>query len=140
MSNYFAYTIGETEVEIFPKALACATGGVWSRLLGNDDVFDALTSYYQLFTLGLGTGPNENFTAWVEPYYFATGNILGTTVSAPVYDLTRNPLLFLGVVGIDIPLSAADKTLNVTSGSAETLDRIVRNSWAKCPTWNFTLC
>jgi hypothetical protein len=136
----FTYSIGETEVEVFPKDLACAVGGVWSRLVDNDDIFDALTSYYQLFTLGLGIGPNENFTAWVEPYAFATGGVLGTTVSAPVYDRKVSPPLFLGVVGIDFSLEALDKVLGVPSGSAATLDRVVKNSSAKCPSWNLTLC
>jgi hypothetical protein len=135
----FTYSIGETDVEVFPKALACAVSGVWS-LVDDDDVFDALTSYHQLFTLGLGAGPNKDFTAWVEPYVFATGGVLGTTVSAPVYDRTISPPLFLGVVGIDFPLVALDRALGVTSGSAATLDRVVKNSSAKCPTWNLTLC
>jgi hypothetical protein len=136
----FTYSIGETEVEVFPKALACAVGGVWSRLVDDDDIFDALTSYYQLFTLGLGAGPNKDFTAWVEPYVYATGGVLGTTVSAPVYDRTISPPLFLGVVGIDFPLEALDRALGVTSGSAATLDQVVKKSSAKCPTWNLTLC
>ena len=98
------------------------THGVWSQINEPREIVDSLSSYYEVFALGLGQGNNADFTAWSEPYSFATGGkcpwhcvtpsladglnvspsvvlgILGTTVSAPVYDRTTTPPKFLGVV------------------------------------------
>jgi len=138
----FTYSISENDdVHIFPQQIACSVeNGVWSKIVDDRKILESLTSYFMLFAIGLGTGGNSDFTAWVEPYSFATGGILGTTVSAPVYDRTRNPPLFLGVVGIDFPLVAVDKALGVKEGSQESIDRIVLTSTAKCPRINLTLC
>ena len=62
------------------------------------------------------------------------------TVSAPVYDRSRTPPLFVGVVGMDFPLSAAYKALGVDTGDPAVLNQIVLASTAKCPTLNLTLC
>ena len=70
----------------------------------------------------------------------ATGGVIGTTVSAPVYDRSRSPPLFVGVVGMDFPLIAAYKALGVETGDPAVLKRIVVASTAKCPTVNLTLC
>jgi len=139
----FTYSISENDdVHDFPRQLACSSGdfGVWSKIVDDDDIFDSLTSYYLLFALGLGADRNANFTAWVEPYTYDNTDILGITVSAPVYDRTTTPHLFLGVVGVDFPLSAVDRALGVEEGSQESIDRIVLTSTAKCPTINLTLC
>jgi von Willebrand factor type A domain len=134
---FFTYSISDEstdDVHAFPKELACSTQfGVWSKIATVDDIIGSLSSYYRLFTLGLGDGRNKDFVAWVEPYKFATGNVLGTTVSAPVYDRSVVPPLFVGAVGIDV-------TLGVKSGIQDSIDRIVRASTARCPTLNLTLC
>lgn len=65
----FSYSVsgGDPEIDEFPKRLACATGtGVFSKIEYEEDIVDSLASYYRLFALGLGSGPNEDFTAWVE--------------------------------------------------------------------------
>merc|ERR1719197_178008 len=56
-----------------------------------------MSGYYQLLARGLGDQVNEGFTAWVEPYSFATGGVMGTTVGAPVYDRSVSPPHFIGV-------------------------------------------
>ena len=138
---FFTYSISDTdEVHAFPKKLACSTElGVWSKIVDPDKIFLSLTSYYRLFSLGLGNS-KDDFVAWVEPYEFASGGVNGTTVSAPVYDRSRNPPLFVGVVGIDFSLIAAYKALGVETGDPAVLKRIVLASTAKCPTLNLTLC
>ena len=138
----YSVTNKNENVHQFPKKIACATGdyGVWSKVVDDSQIFDSLTSYYQLFALGLGVGQNENFTAWVEPYPYASGNILGTTVSAPVYDRTKNPALFLGVVGIDFPVSVIDRVLGISMGSQDSIDRIVKQSTAFIPEIELQLC
>jgi hypothetical protein len=142
----FTYSIGDTaNIHTLPKQLACSTGelGVWTKIDDDTDLIESLNSYYRLFALGLSQDRNMNFVAWVEPYPFTTGGVMGTTASAPVYDRTRSPHLFLGVVGIDFPLAALEKVLGVESGSNQqgvVLDRIVRASTAKCPSLNLTVC
>ena len=141
---FFTYSVStdNENVHQFPKKIACATGehGVWSKIVDDRQIFDSLTSYYQLFALGLGVERNVNFTAWVEPYPFASGNILGTTVSAPVYDRTKNPAIFLGVVGIDFPLTAVDRVIGNAMGSQDSIDRIVKQSTTFIPVLELDIC
>jgi hypothetical protein len=138
---FFTYSISETDkVHAFPKKLACSTDlGVWSKIVDPTKIVQSLTSYYRLFSLGLGDS-KDDFVAWVEPYKFATGGVIGTTVSAPVYDRSRTPPLLVGVVGMNFPLSAAYKALGVKTGDPAVLNQIVLASTAKCPTLNLTLC
>ena len=138
---FFTYSISENdEVHAFPKKLACSTElGVWSKISDPTKIVQSLTSYYRLFSLGLGSS-KDDFVAWVEPYQFASGGVTGTTVSAPVYDRSQSPPLFVGVVGMDFPLIAAYKALGVETGDPAVLDQIVLASTAKCPTLNLTLC
>jgi Mg-chelatase subunit ChlD len=65
----FTYSLsgGDSAIDEFPKELACATGtGVFAKIDYQEDIVSSLSSYYRLFALGLGSGPNEDFTAWVE--------------------------------------------------------------------------
>ena len=66
--------------------------------------------------------------------------ILGTTVSAPVYDRERSPPLFLGVAAMDFGLQSLDIALGVEEGSKETLEKLVRLSTARCPLFDVTEC
>eukprot|EP00521_Asterionellopsis_glacialis_P006386 CAMPEP_0195285320 /NCGR_PEP_ID=MMETSP0707-20130614/3194_1 /TAXON_ID=33640 /ORGANISM="Asterionellopsis glacialis, Strain CCMP134" /LENGTH=649 /DNA_ID=CAMNT_0040344793 /DNA_START=91 /DNA_END=2040 /DNA_ORIENTATION=+ len=139
--SLFTYSIGSAETDEIPYELSCSVNtGVWSKIEDELQILDSLTSYYTLFSLGLGTDKNQNFTAWVEPYLYADGVSVGTTVSAPVYDTSKTPHLFLGVVGLDLRLAAIDIALGVDKGSTDTLDRVIRRSTAKCPTLDNTLC
>jgi hypothetical protein len=139
----FTYSISESDnaVHAFPKQIACETGdnGIWSKIVDDNEIFNSLTSYYRLFALGLGQD-NKTFVAWVEPYLFVEGNILGTTVSTPVYDRSLTPPLFLGVAGIDFSLVAVDTALGVPGGSQDSIDRIVRQSAAVCPIVKLERC
>lgn len=139
---FFAYSISEnSEVHQFPKKLACSSElGVWSQILDEAEIVQSLTSYYRLFALGLGTDRNTNFVAWAEPFVFYPSGVLGTTASVPFYDRTKDPPQFRGVVGFAFTLSAIDQALEVESNSQATLDRVIRQSTAKCPSINLTLC
>jgi hypothetical protein len=144
-TKLFVYSVGgkaaEDDDNLFAKRLACATDGVWSRFDDNSNNTMNLTTayYYDLFTLGRSNAPSENFTTWVEPYEFSTGRVLGTTVSAPVYDRSRNPPLLLGVVGMDVTMNVLDKTLG--EPSAQQLRDEVRRSQANwCPTLKWEQC
>jgi hypothetical protein len=138
----FTFSVSENEdVHVFPKTLACSTDfGVWSKIIDASFIVESLESYYKLFALGLGQNSNADFVAWVEPYSFATGGVLGTTVSAPVYDRSKDPPIFLGVVGFDFTLAAMDKALGLEAGSQEVLDRVILASTAKCPSLNLSIC
>lgn len=62
-------------------------------------------------------------------------------MSAPVYDSSKTPPLFLGVVGIDFTLKALDAALGVNdSTSAESFRRVVERSTARCPRLELTAC
>jgi hypothetical protein len=136
----FTFSVSDNNsVHEFPKRLACSTGenGFWSKIVDADKSFDSLTSYYRLLAIAMSSVENRNFTAWVEPYNYAFSNILGTTVSAPVYDQSG---VAIGVVGVDTTNAALDTVLGVPNGSQESIQRIVRRSFAKCPNFNLTLC
>lgn len=142
----FTYSVGAgSGVATLPSALACSVEfGVWSKIDRSDKIVESLASYYRLFALGLGSDVNADFNAWVEPYVFAGSGQLGTTVSVPVYDRSKTPNLFLGVVGVDFPISALDKALGVESGengaSVESVGRISDASTARCPVLELTPC
>ncbi len=131
---------------LYPKQLACnATEfGVWTNLIADGTGLDSakLTSYFQLFALGLGDDQNKDFVAWVEPYIFLAGTdgVLGTTASAAVYDYSRNPPIFLGVVGIDFTMASFEKALGVPAGSQAAINSIVNQAYAVCPSLNLTAC
>jgi von Willebrand factor type A domain len=113
-----------TNVSSFPAELACEVEhGVWTQISNDNDLPVALSNYYRLLALGFGQDPNvDTFVAWVDPYLFATPSN-GTTVSRPVYDRTRDPPVFLGVVGINFDLRAFDAALSsgITVTAKETI-------------------
>ena len=134
------------------------------------DLVSAMSAYYKLFALGLGEGGNEDFAAWVEPYEFASpAGKMGTTVSAPVFDRSVTPPLFLGVVANDrfvvttilffqsvyviiltkvslfIPplhsyMDAFEQVLGEDATSSTMLERFVLLSTARCPRIDLTEC
>jgi hypothetical protein len=113
----FTYSVGKASddetLEDFPKRLACETNGVWSRIDYDDKSnpnYQNQRPYYELFAMGRSNAPIADFATWVDPYIFATGGVMGTTVSAPVYDQTSGTLL--GVVGMDIPMTLLERTLD----------------------------
>ncbi|KAL7565264.1 hypothetical protein ACA910_014558 [Epithemia clementina (nom. ined.)] len=125
----------DNEINEFPAQLACSVpNGVWSKIEDESRIVDSLSSYYKLFALGLSADVNSHFVAWVEPYLFASIDVYGTTVSVPVYDRTKEPNLFLGVVGVDFVMPALDEALGVTNESSkESISRVVKHSAARCP-------
>ena len=141
----FTYSVsgGDPEIDVFPKQLSCSVEtGVWSQITFEEEIVESLSSYYKFFALGLGTGANEGFTAWVEPYSFFSSNTVGTTVSAPVYDRSKTPHLFLGVVGIDFTLTALDAALKLegVDSTDETFRRVIQRSTAFCPRLEISEC
>ena len=145
----FTYSISESgeDAHTFPRELACSVeNGVWSQIGDDDEIISSLSNYQRLFSLGLGDSKNTGFVAWVEPYIFFTSGTLGTAVSAPVYDRSKTPALFLGVVGIDFSLEALNIALtnatdsNSKSATEESIRRVVLQSTARCPSINLTLC
>ena len=139
----FTYSVSEDErVHVFPKELACSTGdGIWSLINDEREILESLKSYSDLFSLGIGSGINEDFTTFVEPYnFFDVEGVVGVTVSAPVFDKSKTPHLFLGVAGVDILVSALDRALEVPIGSELTLELLEERSTAKCPAIELTHC
>lgn len=71
---------------------------------------------------------------------FFTEGKMGTTVSAPVYDRSVDPPLFLGVVAVDSLMDALEQVLGEEATSSTMLDRFVLLSTARCPKLNLTEC
>ena len=138
----FTYSFGSGADETLPKRIACETNGVWSRISDGGNLAGAMTAYYKYFAFGLSDSQNSNFAAWVEPYTFARGVGLGTSVSAPVYDRSVNPPILAGVVALDMSLAAMQTALGVQgeAGINEVIQRLVDRSVAYCPKFNLTEC
>jgi hypothetical protein len=83
----FTYSLGDDSDHDLMKNISCNTGGIWT-LVDNEDLVAEMSLYYKLFALELD---REGIATWVEPYKFFSRDVLGTTVSVPVYD--RNMLL-----------------------------------------------
>jgi Mg-chelatase subunit ChlD len=141
----FTYSIAgkEAEVDAFPSQLACAVEhGIWSKISTESDIVQSLSSYYKLFALGLA---DANYTAWVEPYLFKLGGILGITVSTPVYDRSVEPPEFFGVVAKDFGLTALINALGGTAADFEqvkdeSLRLLALRSTSICPILAFDEC
>ena len=71
-TKIFTFSLGAQADHLVTKEIACSTNGMWTPV---DDIYGdlvgAMASYYKLFTLGLGD--DTEFTAWVEPYEFFSG-------------------------------------------------------------------
>jgi len=144
-STVFSFSLGKDADEVVSKTIACNTNGIWVPIEENkgfaNDMTTAMSSYYKLYALGLGDGGNKDFVAWVEPYEFADmKNKTGTTVSAPVYDRSVKPHLFLGVVGIDAYMDAMEKIIGEDATSSPMLQRFIDLSTARCPKIDLSEC
>lgn len=141
-TTVFTFSLGQQADHTVTKSIACNTKGIWTAVDDlTGDLVTAMSSYYKLFALGLGEGGNENFAAWVEPYEFTNpAGKMGTTVSAPVYDRSVKPPLFLGVVAVDIYMDALEHALGEGATSSTMLERFVQLSTARCPRIDLTEC
>ena len=142
---FFTFSISEgdqNDREFLRKLTCLAEFGVWSEIKSSEDQsFDGLNSYYRLFALGIGTKEDKAFVTLVEPYEFITGGVIGTTLAAPVYHLstTGGPPLFLGVVGINLPLIAMEKILEQEDVTAYLKGKLIYST-ASCPNLNLSQC
>mmetsp|Transcript_46779 Transcript_46779/g.111336 ORF Transcript_46779/g.111336 Transcript_46779/m.111336 type:complete len:540 (-) Transcript_46779:259-1878(-) len=87
----FSYSLGDQADDLMPKRMACENRGVWAAVPHAENLADSMGAYHKLFASGLGGAENAAFTAWVEPYMFASRGWTGTSVSAPVYDRAQVP-------------------------------------------------
>ncbi|KAL7540189.1 hypothetical protein ACHAXR_009925 [Thalassiosira sp. AJA248-18] len=141
-TTVFTFSLGVQADHDVTKSIACSTNGIWTPVDDlTGDLVSAMSSYYKLFALGLGEGGNEDFASWVEPYEFANpAGKTGTTVSAPVYDRSVEPPLFVGVVGVDMYMDALEQVLGEDATSSTMLQRFVQLSTARCPKIDLTEC
>mmetsp|Transcript_28666 Transcript_28666/g.52977 ORF Transcript_28666/g.52977 Transcript_28666/m.52977 type:complete len:655 (+) Transcript_28666:127-2091(+) len=141
-TTLFTFSLGQQADHAATKSIACSTNGIWTPVDDfTGDLVTAMSSYYKLFALGLGEGGNEDFTAWVEPYEFTNpAGKMGTTVSAPVYDRSVKPPLFLGVVAVDSYMDTLEQVLGEDATSSTMLQRFVLLSTARCPKLGLTEC
>jgi hypothetical protein len=92
----FTYSLGEDLDHDLLKNISCNTGGIWTSVK-NEDLVAEMSSYYELFALELD---RDGIATWVEPYIFFSRDVLGTTVSVPVYyrniEMINLPNMLLG--------------------------------------------
>lgn len=137
----FTYSFGSGADDIVPKQIACQNDGIWSQIDDGGDLAKSMGAYYKYFAYGLGSGNNEDFVAWVEPYEYSTGVGLGTTASAPVFDRTVEPPVLAGVVGQDVSFAALEKAFGEMNSSQRTIiDKIIQRSGAVCPKIELSAC
>ena len=141
-TTLFMFSLGYAADHTVTKTIACSTNGIWTPVDDlTGDLVTTMSSYYKLFAVGLGEGGNDDFTVWVEPYEFKNpAGKTGTTVSAPVYDRSVKPSLFLGVVAIDMYMDAFEQVLGEGSTSSSMLQRFIQLSTARCPKLGLTEC
>lgn len=132
-ATLFTYSLGASAARDIPKDLACSTGGIWSAIPDGDDLASYMAAYYKLFAIGLGGAENRDFVAWVEPYLYESGEDYGTTVSAPVYDRSVDPPIWLGVVGVDFTVGAMTRVVGGSNAYEVVLEKLVATSVARCP-------
>lgn len=106
----FTYSFGSKADILIPKRIACEYGGVWSSIEDGGNLAESMGAYYTYFAQGSGSSSGDS-VSWAEPYAFFSGTGLGTTASAPVYDRSVTPPIFVGVVGLDISFSAMEIAL-----------------------------
>jgi hypothetical protein len=76
----------------------------------------------------MGTSAFYNYTSWSKPYKFTSGNKLGYTVSALVYNRDVQPPRFMGAVGMDISAEAAKNLYGGTmEETEEAMNEIIRS-------------
>jgi hypothetical protein len=136
----FTYSLSSGADDVLPKEIACHSGGLWAKIPDGEDLSGYMSSYYKLFALGLGDEENKDFVAWVEPYEFATGGEKGTTVSAPVYDRSVNPPMFVGVAAMDFTVKFMEEKVGGTDAYASVLNLLVKKSLATCPKLKLNQC
>ena len=132
-ATLFTYSLGDSADRVVPKNLACSTGGIWSPIPDGDNLAAYMSAYYKLFAIGLGGEENKDFVAWVEPYLYESGEDYGTTTSAPVYDRSVSPPIWLGVVGVDFTVGAMTRVVGGSDAYSVVLQKLVDTSVARCP-------
>ena len=93
------------------------------------------------------------FLALIDCYYYCilispkmnaipiqTAKKMGTTNSAPVFDRSVDPPLFLGVVANDVHMDAFEQVLGENAQSSTMLQRFIRLSTAQCPKIDLSEC
>jgi len=102
----FTFSLGnsiEQEAKETLKLMACEQSGVWQHVMDSGDLTSQMSLYYEYFAAGLSENSSEAVQAvWVEPYYFKTGNVYGTSVQKAVFDRRTNPPTLLGVMSVGI--------------------------------------
>jgi len=97
----FSYTLGSGADETIPRRVADATGGVYTHIQDDDaNLITAMSSYYLYYAFGDAASNNDMIVT--SPYLDFGTSVVMITMALPVY---IDDLYFVGVVGIDLPLT-----------------------------------
>jgi len=125
--HYFTVAFGTGTDYDMLRGMSCDIGAVFTPVPDGDEAAlqRAMISYYKFYALQKTLSKVEGFT-WTEPYT-SVPDIWGplTSVSAPVYDKTREPWHMMGVASADAtvcnlelkaPETPAPATLTTVTG------------------------
>ena len=59
-TTIFTFSVGEQADKNISKTIACNTGGFWQHVEDDGDLINAMSSYYEMYVLGLGEGDDED--------------------------------------------------------------------------------
>jgi len=110
----FTYSLGSGAETTVPKAMACATNGIWSPVADGGNIRDQMSHFYDYFSGQRASGDSR--VSWVEPYIDAYGAGEMTTASKAIYDKSVTPPKLVGVLGIDVLMTE----IKNASGSSDT--------------------
>ena len=134
-ATIFTYALGANADEEALKNIACNSGGIYAKIPDNGDLVEQMSAYYKLYAILQGGAENMNFTTWVEPYLYSSG-VMGTTVSTPVFDRSKDPPLWIGVVGVDFTISELEQAVVVQIVTKLFWRSLLLPLTATCPNMN----
>jgi len=107
-ATFFSYSFGVSADTTIPKTLSCRSNGLYAPVDDFGNLVGQMGNYYQYYatlrpTINISNGLGN--IVWTEPYLDETGAGEMVTAGVSVYDVTQNPPLLIGVVGIDVTLA-----------------------------------
>lgn len=118
-ATIFSYSLGASADDVIPSAIGCQSGGTWAKIADGGNLVTQMSQFYEYYARVTDTSSIR--ATWVVPYQDSNGGGLVTTVSLPVYDQATEPPAFLGVVGVDVQVSALEA---VSTGYSVVLQRM----------------
>ena len=110
-ATIISYSISKASDKFFFNTMTCFLGkGFWNYIPDVKNIYYALGLYYKPLIYSQGA---LNQITYTENYQDSEGYGEIITMSMPVYDKSKNPQIFLGVVSMDIKVKSLLKYDNL---------------------------